>query len=89
MIIIPQNEQEQNALKGVLNWVKESAVCYWDSDSDIDYDKKECQILFDIKEHLQRFGVNQDFDLSSFLNKLNGDNWYGTIYSTKYDKFKR
>ena len=69
MIILDENESK--IVKALLYYLAEKHNNYWDTDSEIDYDKEEYKNYYELRKRLEELNmINKNDDISKLLYRF-------------------
>lgn len=69
MMILDENESK--IVKALLYYLAEKHNNYWDTDSEIDYDKEEYGNYYELRKRLEELNmINKDDDISKLLYRF-------------------
>tara|TARA_R100001460_G_scaffold52489_3_gene91298 strand:+ start:1363 stop:1803 length:441 start_codon:yes stop_codon:yes gene_type:complete len=70
-MIIFENENEANAVRGILEYVATETNYYWRDDSEVEHDKPRYSEYMDLRKRLISGGyISEEFDLAQVLYKF-------------------
>ena len=69
MMILDENESK--IVKALLYYLAEKHNNYWDTDSEIDYDKEEYKNYYELRKRLEELNmINKNDDISKLLYRF-------------------